>query len=190
MSYLTFKQLLWPAATLSLVLLSACATSGTSTGGAEDGANAEGGEKCKPFAGVFQNHGQRYNKREGLNTDGWLAEQVLTRRLPGGVVAQRVAMVSDPGVNLLDAELRASINQKIAIEISCSDGWHTFVFERTGNYVGDGVVEKRFRHAASYRLDEDGNLVAKVQVDAEYEVGFSENKMESSENWFQFAPVD
>lgn len=170
---------------LAAHLLSACAASSFSS---ED--STEAGEPCKPFAGVFQNHGQRYNKREGLNTDGWLAEQVLTRRLPGGVVAQRVAMVSDPGVNLLDAELRASINQKIAIEISCSDGWHTFVFERTGNYVGDGVVEKRFRHAASYRLDEDSNLVAKVQVDAEYEVGFSENKMESSENWFQFAPVD
>lgn len=180
---------LLPAA-LAALLLSACATSGLTSNDAANDQGTETGETCKPFAGVFENHGQRYNKREGLNTDGWLAEQVLTRRLPGGVVAQRVAMVSDTGVNLLDAELRGSINQKIAIEISCSDGWHTFVFERTGNYVGDGVVEKRFRHAASYRLDEDGNLVAKVQVDVEYEEDYSKRTMESSENWFQFSPAD
>lgn len=142
--------------------------------------------RCVPIAGEFTNLGIRQNDNGFRSQDGLLSRHVLTRSLPDRMVADSVAIYSDPEALTLIAELRGQVSRKIETEVSCRSGWHVFTYERSGNYVGDGVVEKQFMHSAWIRQDRDGNLVARVLRNAVYEIRFSEQRSESAEEWYFF----
>ena len=146
--------------------------------------------KCKPVSGVFENLGVRHAENGVETLDGLLSKNVLSRNLPTRQNAESVAIYSDTESNVLTAQLRGQVVRKIAIEVSCDSGWHVFTYERTGNYMGDGVEEKRFRHRTWLRQDRDGNLVARVLEDAVYEARFSELTTKRSENWYRFEPTN
>ena len=145
--------------------------------------------KCKPIAGVFENLGIRQNDNGFRTDDGLLSRNVLARSLSSSEIAESLVIYSDTESNFLRAELRGQFTITIEIEVSCRSGWHVFTFERSGAYLGDGVVEKRFFHSAWFRQDRDDNLVARVLRNAEYEIQFRETTSESSEEWYFFQPL-
>ena len=145
--------------------------------------------RCEPIVGVYANLGIRQNDNGVRTQDGLWSRVVLMRSLPERMIAESLALYSDTDVNILTAELRGQVSRKIETEVSCHSGWHVIKFERSGNYLGDGVVEKQFLHRAWIRPDRDGNLIARVQRDAVYEVRFTEQNSESSEAWYFFQPL-
>lgn len=145
--------------------------------------------KCQPIVGVIENLGIR-QKENGVRTpNGLLSKDVLMRSLPERMIAESIAIYSDTDPGILTAELRGEISRKIEIEVACQSGWHVFTYERSGNYLGDGVQEIKFMHRAWLRSDRDGNIIARVRRNAVYEIQFAEQTTESSEEWFFFQPL-
>lgn len=142
--------------------------------------------RCAPVAGQFDNTGEHYLATGAPADDGLLAEDVLARQLPTGRPAEIVILRSDTERNLLDAQIVGQVSRKIAIEVSCDGGWHTFSFERSGTYVGGGVKEKQFRQVSYFREDGRGRLVARVVKNAEFMSDIGSGSSVSSENWYRF----
>lgn len=145
--------------------------------------------QCKPIAGQFSNVGEHRVGGGGKAEDGHLAEDVLARQLPASRPADLVILRSDTEANLLTAEIVGQVRRKIAIEISCDAGWHTFSFERSGTSVGGGLQEKRFRQAAYFRQDSRGRLVARVVMDAQFISDSGSASDARAENWYRFGLV-
>ena len=145
--------------------------------------------ECRPINREFLNLGIRQSENGFRTQDGLLTRDVLTRSLSSRIIADSVAMVSVTQASVLNAELRGEFNMTIAIEISCRSGWHMFDFRRSGQFLGDGVVEKQYWHRTWFRQDGDGNLIARVVKNAEYEIRFTEINTQSTEEWFFFQPL-
>lgn len=144
--------------------------------------------RCAPIVGRFDNHGEHVLQDGTFADDGLLAEDVLARQLPTGRPADRLILQSDTGASLLAAQVVGQLTRKIAIEVSCDGGWHTFSFERSGAFVGGGMKEERFQHVAYFREDSKGRLVARVVTDARYRSVSGTVSESSGENWYRFEP--
>lgn len=145
--------------------------------------------QCAPIAGRFNNHGEHYLANGAPADDGLLAEDVLVRQLPTGRPAEMVILQSVTDRNLLDAQIVGQISRKVAVEVSCDSGWHTFSFERSGTYVGGGIEEERFRQEAYLREDGAGRLVARVTKAAEFKSDLGSSSESTAEDWYRFDRV-
>lgn len=146
-------------------------------------------QKCSYIEGDFANQGERYNRNRGFTSDGLLTEDVLSRRTSDGRRAVGVSIRSDAGVGMLEARLIGHSGPKISLGVACSSGWHSFRFERSGTYLGEGAEVEQYKQLVYVRQDSKGRLIAWVLTDSKIRTLSAEESETSAENWYRFEPI-
>lgn len=146
-------------------------------------------KQCTPIRSEFGNVGERFDESKGVIFDGRLGEYVFSRYLEGGQIAQTVELESDTSTGLLTAHLVGDSSRIVRFQVSCDAGWHVVSFTRSGNYLGEGVVEKQFEQISSFRLDRQARLVARVKMKGEFKSMYLFKSAGQSEGWYRFEPL-
>lgn len=141
---------------------------------------------CEDIDGAFLNLGQRIHENGLMTEDGLLAEHVFARRLSRRDIAQSVDIQSSADAGWAQATLVGKSTLKVGFAVSCQAGWHVLVETRSGQYLGEGVEQEKFRQLSYFRLDRRRRLVARVQTNATYRRDSGEVTQEGSENWYRF----
>jgi hypothetical protein len=145
--------------------------------------------QCVDISERFQNSGERYLGNRMVAQDGLLAEMVFSRYLPGGLTSEFVEFDSDVQSGHVKVTLIGESKREMEFEIFCKLGWIMIKSFRSGQYLGDGVVEKNFEKVTFFRTGDDGELIVRVIVDAQFNSMYIFNSEVEAEGWYRFQPV-
>jgi len=176
-----------------LSLLVACATSTTGTISVQtpnswviqfEGENTQ----CRDFDKTYINKGERQiiSKKDAHNI--YLSELMFSR-LPGGRLPSSIEIATDNQSGQLSVTLLGDTTRNLRYEIACDSGWHVLRKSRTGQYLGDGVVEKKYDQISFFRIGDKGELIVRILVDAEFNSMYLFNSGIHADEWYRFRPV-
>lgn len=176
-----------------LSLLAACATSTTENISIQPPSSwvsqFEGDDtQCRDFDKIYINLGERQiiSKKNAYNI--YLSELMFSR-LPGGRLPNLIEISTDSQAAQLSVTLIGDTKRNLLYEIACDSGWHVLRKSRTGQYLGDGVVEKQYGQVSFFRRGNKGELIVRILVDAEFNSMYIFNSGVHAEEWYRFRPV-
>lgn len=180
-------------ALMGLGLVVACAVTPSDSGSVQapdSWLKQFGGQEsqCQDFDKTYSNEGERQEGSEKKAHSIYLSE-LMFNRLPGGVLPDSVRLIVDARAGQLLVTLRGETSSEAQFEITCELGWHVLKKTRSGQYLGDGVVEKQYGQISFFRKGRDGELIVRVVVDAEFNSMYVFNSSVQEEAWFRFSTI-
>jgi hypothetical protein len=143
--------------------------------------------ECVRFDKIYRNDGERQASSEKSEYDVFLSELMFSRlpegRLPDSV---RLDTKSEPGQ--LQVTLIGETTRDLQYTANCNLGWYVLKKTRSGQYLGDGVVEKHYGQVSFFRIGKGGELLVRVVVDAQFNSMYVINSNVSTDEWFRFLP--
>ena len=110
-------------------------------------------------------------------------------RLQGGQLPNSIEISTDSQSGQLSVTLIGDTTRNLRYEIACDSGWYVLGKSRSGQYLGDGVVEKNFEKVSFFRTGDDGELIVRVIIDAQFNSMYIFNSEVEAEGWYRFQPV-
>jgi hypothetical protein len=177
-------------AILALSMLAACATTSENATTAQsplswlgqfDGQDAH----CREFARTYLNEGERAESSEKSAYSVFLSELMFVR-LPEGQLPHTVTLAPEVETGRLSVTLTGDTSRHLEYEVTCQSGWFVLKKARSGQYLGDGVVEKKYDQVSYFRIGEQGELIVRVTVDAEFNSMYIFNSSVGADEWYRF----
>lgn len=176
-----------------LSLLVACATASAPNGPNEppeswlsqfDGKNAQ----CRDFEQIYSNEGEREKSSDKKAYSVYLSELMFSR-LPGGQLPHSLSLATDSKSGQLSVTLMGDMRRDLQYTVDCRSGWHVLNKTSTGQYLGDGVVEKQYGQVSFFRIGDRDELIVRVLVDAEFNSMYVFDSSVHADEWYRFWPV-
>ena len=178
---------------LSLILLSACSTTIARDAPSQppsiwtDQFTGEE-QQCHVMDRSFVNEGERYAPSEEGPNNAYLSELMFSR-LSEGRIPESVHFVTNVQEGRLLVTFLGTTTRKLDYKVDCQSGWYTLKRSRSGQYLGNGVVEKQYGQVSFFRIGENEELIVRILVDAEFNSMYIFNSDVKTEEWYLFRPV-
>jgi hypothetical protein len=143
--------------------------------------------KCRDLDHEFINEGELNAISENGPSTVYLNELMFSS-LPGGLMPYSVSLVTKSNTDKLVVRLLGESTRELQYDVSCESGWHVLVKERSGQYVGDGVTEKRFFQKSYFRIGNKNELIVRVLGQAEFNSMYVFNSSIQLDEWYRFMP--
>ena len=144
---------------------------------------------CRDFSATFANEGEKYAGEAVPAEEAKLAPAVFSMVLPGGVPTESVTLSTNLGSGTLTVTLLGASTRNEEQDLSCAQGWLVTSHSRSGNYAGEGVIEKQFDQTAYFRVGSAGELIVKVVGNAEFNSVYIFNSDVHVKAWYRFRPI-
>ena len=176
-----------------LTLLGSCATTSETISYEEQPVSWLGqfdrqDSKCRDFARTYLNEGERPASSEKSAYSVFLSE-LMFARLTEGQLPHTVRLVSEVGTGRLSVTLTGDTSKHLEYGVTCQSGWFVLKKASSGQYLGDGVVEKNYDQISFFRVGEQGELIVRVTVAAEFNSMYIFNSSVNVDEWYRFQPA-
>jgi len=190
---MTMKKSIRTFVILGFCMITACAT--TSETSVHDQPPVSwigqfGGEDshCLDFSITYLNEGERPKSSEKNPYDVFLSDAMFSR-LPDGQLPDTVSLITDSETGRLSVTLIGKTSRRLQYEVICQSGWYMLEQASSGQYLGDGVVEKKSNQISYFRIGDQDELIVRVVVDAEFNSMYIFNSSIEAEEWYRFQPI-
>lgn len=142
-------------------------------------------QECRSIDSLYINEGEQHDSFTGDPKVVYLSELMFSR-LKDGRLPSFVRIVTNTQESQLLVTLLGATNRKLRYTIDCQSGWHVLKKSRNGQYLGEGVIEKHYGQISFFRVDENGDLILRVSIDAEFNSMYIFNRNIKTEEWYRF----
>jgi hypothetical protein len=140
---------------------------------------------CLPIDDEYANSGEQLTPPNEHGSQPYMSELMFSR-LPGGRLPESIKLTTSIETNQLSVTMVGKTERKLEYRIGCQSGWHILKRSRTGQYLGDGVVEKQYGQVSMFRTGRNGELVVKIFVDAEFNSMYIFNYSVKKQDLYRF----
>ena len=140
---------------------------------------------CREFARTYLNEGERAESSEKSAYSVFLSE-LMFARLPEGQLPHTVTLAPEVETGRLSVTLTGDTSRHLEYDVTCQSGWFVLKKARSGQYLGDGVVEKKYDQVSYFRIGEQDELVVRVTVGAEFNSLYIFNSSVDADEWYRF----
>lgn len=143
---------------------------------------------CLDFSKTYLNEGELPESSEKSAYDVFLSDAMFSR-LPDGQLPETVSLITDSETGRLSVTLMGKTSKHLQYEVICQSGWYLLEKASSGQYLGDGVVEKKSNQISYFRIGDQDELIVRVVVDGEFNSMYVFNSSIEAEEWYRFQPM-